>query len=258
MLNPKEWNKDYDGLAAIKKFDFDIDDMNENIRDYRPYVSKIEFWNGYASVLVEDKNQMMPPFWMDYGIDSYGDPSGDWNQYIFHLDDASDMEKKIYQDDPEVFEKVDSTIFDYLLANGYMKDLYPDWNGYAWTEKADMESGDILYKKYKPQTASKNAKSEDKYAQRRARFGFGKKKDKKPVLSMNRKDDKRTPFEQASSHKYPDCPRCNSSMIAIDMKFNGKDDDGNYYEFYDCPSCGHNFTITYDGPDDSYDWWYDE
>ena len=76
--------------------------------------------------------------------------------------------------------------------------------------------------------------------------------------NRNAKRDTRSPYEQASSHEYPECPRCHASMIAVDMKFNDFDKNGNLYEFYDCPACGHNFTITYEGPNDSFHWWYDE
>ena len=169
MLNPTEWNKNYDGWVGIKRYGFDINDMNENIRDYKPVVTKIDFWNGYASLLVEDQNGMVPAMWMDYDIDKYGDPTGDWNQTMFFLNNPSDVEKKIYQDDPEVFDKADSAIFDYLGTNGYMRDLYPNGRGYAWTDKADMESGDITYKPKK----SKNIRTEAKYVERRRKFGLG-------------------------------------------------------------------------------------
>ena len=151
MIDIKDWPNNYDGWIGIKKYGFDIDDMNANIRDYRPIGTKVEFWNGYASVLIEDRNGMVPSFWMDYSIEG-GDLIGDWNQYIFYLTDPSDVEKKIYMDDTEdIFEPAESEGCDFLIRNGYVES--PRIGPMRWTAKADMESGDIIYR------GSKNRKS---------------------------------------------------------------------------------------------------
>ena len=242
MIDTKQWSKDYDGWIGVNKMGFDIDEMNKNIQEYKPIATKVEFWNGYASVLVEDRNQMIPSMWLDYSIGNYGDPTCDWNQFIFYLKDAGDVEKKIYQDDSDVFELAESEGLDYLSREGYIK-YDNDW-GYEWTSKADMDSGDITYKNYAPRV--KNVKAKDKYAERRARFSFGKKKKDQPVKSRNRKS------------MPPVCPRCGYRTDYTDLKYTDLDMNGDYFEYWrcDCPNGG--FTITYNGPNDTYDWEFDE
>ena len=227
----------YSDREAIKRFGFDIDQMNMNIREYRPFVAKIEQSEDGISVRVDDSKGMIPPLWIDYYM-LMGDLQAEWNKNMFNIRDPKDMEISIYQGDSDVWEAADDEAMIYLHDHGYIRNSP---SGYEIVDKS----------------ANRNVKSDDKYAQRRAKFGLGK-KNYKAVKSRNSKKDDRSPFEQASSHDYPECPRCHASMIAIDMKFNDLDEDGNLYEFYDCPACGHGFTITYEGPDDSYDWWYDE
>lgn len=55
----------------------------------------------------------------------------------------------------------------------------------------------------------------------------------------------------------PDCPKCHKHTTSSDMKYNGYDDEGNLYESYRCPHCGTRFTISYEGDDEDYEWWYD-
>ncbi len=59
-----------------------------------------------------------------------------------------------------------------------------------------------------------------------------------------------------STKIYPPCRQCNVIVRPTDLKYNGCDEDGNLYECYHCSCCGHRFTISYEGPDDSYDWYY--
>ncbi len=55
----------------------------------------------------------------------------------------------------------------------------------------------------------------------------------------------------------PRCPKCSEKMHAVDMKTNGVDEFGCYYEAYKCPGCLAMFSVTYDGPDDTGDWTVD-
>lgn len=79
----------------------------------------------------------------------------------------------------------------------------------------------------------------------------------RPVRSRSTKheDIRSTPETRAP---LPRCPQCGKRVEVIDMKFNGLDEYGNLYEAYRCGRCGERFTITYNGPDDTYDWEYDQ
>jgi len=89
------------------------------------------------------------------------------------------------------------------------------------------------------------------YEARRAKLGLGKKK--APVKSMNVSGGRYKPYAPL-----PKCPKCGAQTSVIDMKHNDRDEFGQLYENYRCPVCPCWFTITYDGPDDTYDWSYDE
>ena len=62
---------------------------------------------------------------------------------------------------------------------------------------------------------------------------------------------------RSESPKLPLCPVCGTRTDAPDMKYNGIDDDGRLFEYYICPGCGKGFTITYEGADEGFDYWYD-
>lgn len=55
----------------------------------------------------------------------------------------------------------------------------------------------------------------------------------------------------------PTCPKCGTQMFAWNMKRNGIQ-NGQLYENYACENCGKRFSITYEGPNETYDWWYDQ
>ena len=144
MINTKEWSKNYGGWVAIERFGFDVGRANRAIMYYEPQVANVEFTYTNVSLFVVDKNNGIPPMWMDYYIDRYGDLTGEWNQFVFNHWNEDDMFRMVFQDDPEVFELADEEAFHYLLSNGYMKDLsrHHEGRGYAWTDKAyrGMES----------------------------------------------------------------------------------------------------------------------
>ena len=59
-------------------------------------------------------------------------------------------------------------------------------------------------------------------------------------------------------YELPCCIKCGGWLRATDMKYNGVDEDGHYFEVYKCP---HNkddpqTVIQYDGPDDKGGWEY--
>lgn len=61
----------------------------------------------------EDKRK----YWMEVWVDKkYKDLGGDWNQYIFHLDDPEDVLRKEFQMNPDNFEEVFETAVDYLMG----------------------------------------------------------------------------------------------------------------------------------------------
>jgi len=148
---------DTSDLEAIARFGFDIEQMNKNIEEYEPFVSRIEEEDGGISVRVEDGNHMVPPMWMDYYIDPMGDLASEWNAYIFNSRDAKDMEKSIYQNDSDFYELVEDCAFEYLYDNKYIVNTP---RGYGLAKRS----------------ASKNIAQGSKYAQRRARIGLGRRR----------------------------------------------------------------------------------
>jgi hypothetical protein len=98
--------------------------------------------------------------------------------------------------------------------------------------------------------ANRNIRTEKKYVDRRMRFGLERNDARSPVRSRSEKPRRvRAPL--------PTCPNCGAQTSVIDMKHNDKDEFGQLYENYRCPVCPCWFTITYCGPDDTYDWVYD-
>lgn len=90
-----------------------------DINHYDPIADKIEDnGKGWYSVRVADKRKKLPTFWLDY---SAKDEGGDWNQYIFHTNNAEDMLRQCLQDDNWVFEVAESIGFATLHAKGYLK-----------------------------------------------------------------------------------------------------------------------------------------
>ena len=77
------------------------------------------------------------------------------------------------------------------------------------------------------------------------------------LVSDNKKAPAKKKAKPASIITMPTCPKCHKQMWATEMKVNGKDWEGNYYELYHCSGCGHRFSVTYEGPSDRYHWRYD-
>lgn len=83
-----------------------------------------------AAVLVVTNNGFAA--WFDYYISSCstdveGDLpenilEGDWNAYIFHTDDPSDMITKYIQEDSDVFMIMETTGYNYLIDEGYVEE----------------------------------------------------------------------------------------------------------------------------------------
>lgn len=157
MIRISDKLDDTSDLEAIRRFGFDIVQMNKNIEEYEPYVSRIEEDDGGITVCVEDRNRMVPAVCLDYYIGPWGDLESEWNAYIFKTRDAQDMEKSIYQNDWDFYEKVEDCAFEYLYDRGYIVNTP---KGYGFAKRS----------------TSRNIRTEDKYVKRREKFGLNRRR----------------------------------------------------------------------------------
>jgi len=125
------YKEDTSDLEAIRRFGFDIDDMNRNIRSYRPTVGKVEKDASGISVRIDDANGNVPSFWEDYYM-SRGDLASELNKMMFNTRDREDMELSIYINDEDVREAAGDAAFEYLYDRGYIENTP---SGYRITDK---------------------------------------------------------------------------------------------------------------------------
>lgn len=86
----------------LKNLDFKI----EKITDYNEKERT-------TSILLKDKNSNFE-CWFDIWVDSYdGELTGDWNKYIFNLDNSKDLIQKYVQEDAEAFENAFFTALEF-------------------------------------------------------------------------------------------------------------------------------------------------
>ena len=66
---------------------------------------------------------------MEVWVDKkYEDLGGDWNQFIFHLDNPEDVIRNEFQMNPENFEEVFDAAVEYLIAEDLIyQDDYGNW-----------------------------------------------------------------------------------------------------------------------------------
>lgn len=88
----------------------------------------IKIQDGYVSVRVWDRKTRRY-YWLDYDIDSYGDPTGEWNQYIFYTDCHDDIVRRERQSDENFMEYADSYAFELLIKE---KLIVRGGGNYTW------------------------------------------------------------------------------------------------------------------------------
>lgn len=91
----------------------------------------IKIQDGYVSVRIWDRKTRRY-YWLDYIINSFGDPVGEWNQYVFFTDCRDDIIRRERQLDEDFEEYADEYAFGLLIKE---KLIVEGGLNYTWNPK---------------------------------------------------------------------------------------------------------------------------